>query len=140
MRQGKTLALVGESGCGKTTTSRALLRLLPVTGGEIVYRGSELLSLRGRALREYRKKVQIIFQDPFSSMNPRMTVGEIIAEGMHAQGMKRCGYQCKTKTTNSSSQFTKYQFRAISASIFRGSKTKNLYCQSFGNRTGYFDL
>lgn len=89
LQQGKTLALVGESGCGKTTTSRALLRLLNVSGGSVHYRGQDILSLRGRALREYRKKVQIIFQDPFSSMNPRMTVGEIIAEGMRAQGMKR---------------------------------------------------
>ncbi|KTD10926.1 glutathione import ATP-binding protein GsiA [Legionella gratiana] len=87
LQQGKTLALVGESGCGKTTTSRALLRLLPAVGGEIHYRDQDVLMLRGRALREYRKKVQIIFQDPFSSMNPRMTVGEIIAEGMYAQGM-----------------------------------------------------
>jgi len=89
LQQGKTLALVGESGCGKTTASRALLRLLPVVGGEINYRNEDVLSLGGRALRNYRKKVQIIFQDPFSSMNPRMTVGEIIAEGMQAQGMKR---------------------------------------------------
>lgn len=87
LQQGKTLALVGESGCGKTTTSRALLRLLPVLGGEIHYKDQNVLKLKGRALREYRKKVQIIFQDPFSSMNPRMTVGDILAEGMHAQGM-----------------------------------------------------
>lgn len=89
LRQGKTLALVGESGCGKTSASRALLRLLPIAGGEIIYRNENVLALSGKALRQYRKKVQIIFQDPFSSMNPRMTVGEIIAEGMYAQGMKR---------------------------------------------------
>ena len=85
LAKGKTLALVGESGCGKTTASRALLRLLPITAGEINYRGQALNLLGGRALRNYRKRVQIIFQDPFSSMNPRMTVGEILAEGMHAQ-------------------------------------------------------
>ncbi|WP_420911432.1 dipeptide ABC transporter ATP-binding protein [Legionella norrlandica] len=88
LSKGKTLALVGESGCGKTTASRALLRLLPVASGKINYKDKDVLSLKGRALRGYRKKVQIIFQDPFSSMNPRMTVGEIIAEGMYAQGMK----------------------------------------------------
>lgn len=88
LSKGKTLALVGESGCGKTTASRALLMLLPVAGGKISYKDQDVLSLKGGALRRYRKKVQIIFQDPFSSMNPRMTVGEIIAEGMHAQGMK----------------------------------------------------
>lgn len=87
LKKGKTLALVGESGCGKTTTSRALLRLIPTSGGEIYYQGQNILALKRKALREYRKKVQIIFQDPFSSMNPRMTVGEIIAEGMKAHGM-----------------------------------------------------
>lgn len=87
LQQGKTLALVGESGCGKTTASRAVLRLLPVAGGEVIYRDQNVLTLNHRELRKYRKKVQIIFQDPFSAMNPRMTVGEIIAEGMYAQGM-----------------------------------------------------
>lgn len=97
LHQGKTLALVGESGCGKTTASRALLRLLPVSGGEIVYRDQNVLSLSGKALRQYRKNVQIIFQDPFSSMNPRMTVGEIIAEGMHAQGMRSAAISARRK-------------------------------------------
>ncbi|TAL60391.1 MAG: ABC transporter ATP-binding protein, partial [Legionella sp.] len=87
LQQGKTLALVGESGCGKTTASRAILRLLPITGGEIHYRNKDVLSLSGRSLRNYRKKVQIIFQDPFASMNPRMTIADIISEGMHAQGL-----------------------------------------------------
>ncbi|KTC99952.1 ABC transporter ATP-binding protein [Legionella erythra] len=87
LRRGKTLALVGESGCGKTTASRALLRLLPITSGEVFYQEQNISALRGKALRDYRKKVQIVFQDPFSSMNPRMTIGEIIAEGMQAQGM-----------------------------------------------------
>lgn len=89
LKQGQTLALVGESGCGKTTASRALLRLLPVVSGRVNYRNQDVLSLSGKHLRDYRKKVQIIFQDPFSSMNPRLTVGEIIAEGMYAQGMAR---------------------------------------------------
>lgn len=88
LKKGKTLALVGESGCGKTTASRALLRLIPSAGGEVYFKKENVLALKGRALREYRKKIQIIFQDPFSSMNPRMTVGEIIAEGMQAQGLK----------------------------------------------------
>lgn len=97
LQQGKTLALVGESGCGKTTASRALLRLLPVSGGDIRYREQDVLLLNGRELRRYRKKVQIIFQDPFSSMNPRMTVGEIIAEGMYAQRMKSSFIQNRLK-------------------------------------------
>ncbi|MFT4060621.1 MAG: ABC transporter ATP-binding protein, partial [Legionella sp.] len=89
LQRGKTLALVGESGCGKTTTSRALLRLLPAACGEIIYLGHNVLGFNGKTLREYRKKVQIIFQDPFSSMNPRMTIGDIIAEGMQAQRMSK---------------------------------------------------
>jgi peptide/nickel transport system ATP-binding protein len=76
------LALVGESGCGKTTVGKGLLRLLPVTGGVARFDGDAVLELGGENLRRYRKKVQIIFQDPFSSLNPRMRVGDILAEGM----------------------------------------------------------
>lgn len=84
--KGKTLALVGESGSGKTTLGRVLAGLQAPDSGYIQYRGQRLETLRGSARRLFHKKVQIIFQDPFSSMNPRMTVGEIIAEGMQAQG------------------------------------------------------
>jgi peptide/nickel transport system ATP-binding protein len=87
LKQSQTLALVGESGCGKTTLSRALLHLIPVTAGQIIFEDRDVLALKGRALKAYRNKIQLIFQDPFSSMNPRMTVGEIIAEGMVAKGM-----------------------------------------------------
>lgn len=97
LSRGKTLALVGESGCGKTTTCRSLLRLIPVSSGEILFRERNVLEMNRKELRQYRKKVQIIFQDPFSSMNPRMTVGDIIAEGMYAQGMKRSYIKTRQK-------------------------------------------
>lgn len=97
LKKGKTLALVGESGCGKTTTSRSILRLIPATSGEVIYNDQNVLLFNRKQLRDFRKKVQIIFQDPFSSMNPRMTVGEIIAEGMYAQGMKRSVIEARQK-------------------------------------------
>ncbi len=79
---GETLGLVGESGCGKTTLGRSLLRLLPAREGKIVYMGQDLLNLSPKELRQVRKDLQIIFQDPFSSLNPRKTIGEAILEPM----------------------------------------------------------
>lgn len=89
LKEGQTLALVGESGSGKSTACRALLGLQKITCGEVMFRDKAVSDLRGRALKQFRKHVQIIFQDPFSSMNPRMTVGQILAEGMEAQKNKR---------------------------------------------------
>lgn len=84
LEKGKTLALVGESGCGKTTLGKALLHLIPASGGEVFLDGVALHELTGETLRKQRAAMQIIFQDPFSSMNPRMLIGEIIAEGLKA--------------------------------------------------------
>ncbi|HEX9686320.1 MAG TPA: ABC transporter ATP-binding protein, partial [Burkholderiales bacterium] len=80
--RGETVGLVGESGCGKTTVGRTLLRLEEATGGEIVFEGADVTRAGGQQLKDYRRKIQVIFQDPFSSLNPRMTIGEIIAEPM----------------------------------------------------------
>ena len=80
--RGETVGLVGESGCGKTTVGRTLLRLEQATSGEIMFNGSNVTRAEGQALKDYRRKIQVIFQDPFSSLNPRMTIGEIIAEPM----------------------------------------------------------
>jgi peptide/nickel transport system ATP-binding protein len=84
IRAGQTVALVGESGCGKTTLARAALRLIEPTGGQVLLAGEEIGRLEGEALRQKRGDMQIVFQDPFSSLNPRMRVGEIIAEGLAA--------------------------------------------------------
>ena len=87
--KGRTLALVGESGCGKTTIGKGILQLLRPTSGTVKLEGIDLISLEPGRLRAQRKDMQIIFQDPFSSMNPRMLVNDIIAEGLVTQGMNR---------------------------------------------------
>ncbi len=82
IKQGTTMGLVGESGCGKTTVGRTILRLHEITGGEVKFEGRDLSKLSGRELRHLRPQIQMIFQDPFSSLSPRLPVGEIIGEAV----------------------------------------------------------
>jgi oligopeptide/dipeptide ABC transporter ATP-binding protein len=84
---GRTLGLVGESGCGKTTVGRTILRLVPATGGSVRFKGHDFFAYRGEALREQRRYMQIVFQDPMSSLNPRMTVGSIVGEPLAVHGL-----------------------------------------------------
>jgi peptide/nickel transport system ATP-binding protein len=87
VRKGETLGLVGESGCGKTTLGRTILRLQAATGGDVIFDGTNIMDLSGEDLRRMRSRMQIIFQDPYSSLNPRMTIGDILTEPMTIHGI-----------------------------------------------------
>jgi len=86
---GETLGIVGESGCGKSTTGKAIMRLVPISGGSVTFQGQEISKLSGRKLRELRQDLQMIFQDPVSSINPRRPIGDVVAEPLEIWGREK---------------------------------------------------
>jgi len=109
---GETVGLVGESGCGKTTVGRTLLRLEQATGGSIVFGGADVTRAGGQQLKDYRRRIQVIFQDPYSSLNPRMTIGEIIAEPMRVYDLVPDGKAARAKVAELLTQVGLFEYMA----------------------------
>lgn len=99
IRKGETIGLVGESGCGKSTLGRTIVRLYDPTEGQIIYKGEDISTLKGKGLRNLRKQMQLVFQDPYSSLNPRMNVLNLVGEAMITHGLAKKGQDLVDKVT-----------------------------------------
>lgn len=97
IRRGETLGLVGESGCGKSTVGRTILQLIPLTSGEIIYDGTPITGLKGRQMAPFRRKMQMVFQDPYSSLNPRYRIGETVGEAMRFHKLVSSRRECEQR-------------------------------------------
>ena len=97
LEKGRTIGIVGESGCGKSTLGRVISRLLDATGGEVIFKGENILNYKGKRLKDQRREIQMIFQDPFSSLNPRKTIYNTIAEPMITQRMLKSKSELESK-------------------------------------------
>ena len=140
--RGSTLALVGESGCGKTTVGRSILRLVEPQAGEVRFDGRDLLRMSAPELRRYRQEIQIVFQDPHSSLNPRMRIRDIVAEGMKTFGIGTNEYD-RTKRVESMLervQLDPASYVALSARILRWTASADWYCPGARGRTAAADL
>ena len=93
VKRGETVGLVGESGCGKSTTGLAMVKMNPITGGSVHFEGRDLVNTTGEAMRQLRQKIQMVFQDPYASLNPRMTVEQIVGEPLAVHGMAAGAYK-----------------------------------------------
>ena len=133
---GETFALVGESGCGKSTLATLILKLNPLSGGRITFAGEDVGGLRGRAAKRYRSRVQAVFQDPYSSLNPRLKVRTILAEPLLAHGTPRRDVAAKVSRALSLGRPGAECRGPLSARVLRRAAAAHRHCQGADPGTG----